>query len=462
MNRQTFCLLVAGVVASGGAFRLSAQQTGNMLIRDATVLTASHGTLAHTSILVKDGKIAAIGGGLTAPAGVPVIDATGKFVMPGIIDEHSHSAIDGGINEGAPAISPMAHIKDVLNPHDVNIYRQLAGGVTIIHVLHGSANAIGGQDAVVKLKWGAPVEEMLYPGAPQGVKFALGENPKQSHRFLSEGGARYPAVREGVENVLRTSFNAARLYEKQWDAYHAALARGEHPMPPQRNLNLDTLVGVLQGKILVHAHSYVSDEILMLLHVADDYGFKIRTLEHGLEAYKVADALKAHDVAVSTFADNWQYKLEATDGIAYNAALLTQKGVRVIINSDSDERARRLYQEAAKAIHYGGATEEQALRMITLNAAWALGIDKTVGSIDVGKDADFAIFNGHPFAPAALVTETIVDGKVYFDRAQDLAQRKTPAEYEKLFKPGSGFFGGDEERDALQQRLAAAQTGGNQ
>lgn len=432
-------------------------QGGSLFIHDATVMTASHGTLNHTSILVRDGKIAAIGETLTAPAGVQVIEGAGDYVIPGIIDEHSHTMVDGGVNEGAPSVSAMAHIKDVLNPHDISIYRQLAGGVTIVHVLHGSANVIGGEDAVVRLKWGEPIAAMLYPGAPQGIKMALGENPKRSNSFPGESAShRYPATREGVENVLVTAFTRAREYEQRWDAYRAALGRGEHPLPPRRNLDLEPLVGILKGQILVHAHSYRSDEMLMLLDVADRFGFKIRTFEHGLEGYKIWPEIKAHDVGVSTFADMWEYKNEATDGIAYNATLLAQKGIRAAVNSDSDERARRLYQEAAKAIHYGGASEEQALDMITLNPAWMLGIDKTTGSIDVGKDADFAIFSGHPFAPASLVTMTIIDGQVFFTRAKDLAQRKNAAWYERMYKAGTGFFGDflyDGQRVEVDRRL---------
>lgn len=435
-----FVLAVAAAWACAPA--PAAAQTGSLFIHDATVMTATHGTLDHASILVRDGKIVAIGERLTAPAGVPVIDGAGKYVIPGIIDEHSHTMIDGGVNEGAPSVSAMAHIKDVLNPHDINLYRQLAGGVTIIHVLHGSANPIGGLDAVVRLKWGQPIANMLYPDAPQGIKMALGENPKRSNRFPGETGPqRYPATRQGVENVLFTAFTRAREYQHRWADYRAAVARGEHPMPPRDNLDLDPLVQILEGKILIHAHSYRNDEMLMLLDLADHFGFKIRTFEHGLEGYKIWPEIKAHDVGVSTFADMWEYKNEASEAIAYAPALLAKKGVRVAVNSDSDERARRLYQEAAKAVHYGGATEQQALDMITLNPAWMLGIDRTTGSIDVGKDADFAIFNGHPFAPASHVEMTIVDGIVYFDRAKDLGSRHDAPWYERNYKGGRGFFG---------------------
>ncbi|HXE31362.1 MAG TPA: amidohydrolase family protein [Terriglobales bacterium] len=433
----SLCLAAACIGAASQAYPSPDQaatlaQPGDMLIQDATVMTATHGTLEHTSILVRAGKITAIGPSLSAPAGVAVVDGKGKYVIPGIIDEHSHTAVDGGVNEGAPSISAMTRIKDVINPHDVNLYRQLAGGVTIIHIFHGSANEIGGEDAVVRLKWGLPVDEMLYPGAPQGIKFALGENPKQT----ANPHGRYPATRQGVNDAIRTAFLQAQAYKKQWDDYHAAVARGEPVYPPRTDLNLEPLVGILDGKILVHSHSYVSAEIQALIDDSDEFHFHIATLEHCLEAYKLVNEIKAHNIGCSTFADDWSYKEEAVDGIAYNAALLEQKGVRAAINSDDDGRARRLYMDAAKVIHYGNVSEQTALQTITLNPAWMLGIDKTVGSIDVGKDADFAIFNGDPFGPSAMVVATIIDGRVFFDRSQDLARRKKVAEYENLFQPG--------------------------
>ncbi|MGH9481044.1 MAG: amidohydrolase family protein [Terriglobales bacterium] len=428
------------IAAAGQAYPSAAEaarlaQPGDLFIQNATVMTATHGTLERTSILVRAGKITAIGAALSAPAGVPVIDGAGKFVIPGIIDEHSHTAIDGGVNEGAPSISAMTRIKDVINNRDINLYRQLAGGVTIIHIFHGSANEIGGEDAVMRLKWGLPLDAMLYPNAPQGIKFALGENPKQT----ANPHGRYPATRQGVNDAIRTAFMAAQAYKKEWDGYHAAVARGERVYLPRTDLNLEPLVGILNGTILVHSHSYESDEMQALIDDSDEFHFHIATLEHCLEAYKLVNEIKAHNIGCSTFADDWSYKMEAVDGIAYNAALLEQKGVRAAINSDSDERARRLYQDAAKVIHYGDVSEQTALQTITLNPAWRLGIDKTVGSIDVGKDADFAIFNADPFGPSALVEQTVIDGQVFFDRAQDLARRKPAAEYEKLFKPAISF-----------------------
>jgi imidazolonepropionase-like amidohydrolase len=389
-------------------------------ITNATIITASHGTIEKGTVLIRNGKIAEVGANVTVPQGARVIDGTGKYVMPGIIDAHSHSMSEG-INEGSRSITAQVRIEDVLREDAIGIYRSLAGGVTALNILHGSANTIGGQNAVVKLRWGLPVDSMLFAGAPPGIKFALGENVRQTNRNVQPGSTlRYPRTRMGQEEVLREAFTRAREYQAEWKAYEqlkAATRRGQpEPIPPARDLQLDALVEILEGKRLVHAHSYRSDEIYMLLKVAKDFGFRIASLQHVLEGYKIADEIAAAGAGASTFADNWAYKLEAYDAIPHNAALMAERGVKVTINSDSDERARRLYQEAAKAIKYGGASEEEAIRMITLNAAWQLGIDKQTGSIDVGKDADLAIFSGHPFAPASRVEMTLIDGRVFFDR----------------------------------------------
>ncbi len=393
----------------------------DLVIRNATLLTVTQGTIENGAIWIHEGKIREAGRAVNAPADAKVIDATGQYVMPGIVDSHSHTAMANGINEGAPAISPQARVQDVLEPEDIDLYRALAGGVTTLNILHGSANAIGGQNATVKIKWGRPVEEMLFPGAPPGIKMALGENPKRSN--FSGGAPRFPATRMGVENVIRESFTRAREYARAWAEYRERSGRGEKVQAPERNLVLDELADVLAGKVLVHAHCYRADEISMLLDLADEFGFKIRSLQHVLEGYKVTEKIKKHGAGASTFADNWGYKMEAWDGTAYNAALMAKAGIRVAVNSDLDERARRLYQEAAKTMKYGGLSETQALRTITIDPAWMLGIDHRVGSIEPGKDADLAIFNGHPFSPYARVEKTIIDGQVFFDRARDLAAR---------------------------------------
>jgi len=389
-------------------------------ITNATILTVSHGTIPHGTIVIREGKIAAVGADVAVPAGAQVIDASGRYVMPGIIDEHSHSAGEA-INEFTNSVTAEVRMADVVREDAPTIYWQLAGGVTTINLLHGSANTIGGQNAVLKMRWGLPVDSLFFEGAPPGIKFALGENVKESN-FQPVAGRerRFPATRMGVEEVLRDAFTRAVAYRAEWQQYEATrrtLKRGQpEPIPPRRDLQLDALVEVMDGRRLVHAHCYRADEILMLLRVAHDFGFRVASLEHVLEGYKVADEIAAAGTGASTFADFWGYKLEAYDAIPYNAALMTQHGVAVAINSDDDERARRLYQDAAKTMHYGGVSETDALKMITLNPARMLGIENRVGSIDVGKDADLAIFSGHPFAPASRVEMTLVDGRVFFDR----------------------------------------------
>ena len=392
-------------------------------VTNATIITATHGTIEKGTVLIRNGKIAAVGKDIAVPAGAQIIDGTGKYVMPGIIDAHSHSSGEA-INEGSRSVTAQVRMEDVLREDAIGLYRELAGGVTTLNILHGSANTIGGQNATVKIRWGLPVDSLLFAGAPPGIKFALGENVRQTNIGNIPGRTpRYSRTRMGVEELLRESFTRAREYQAEWKTYEDAKAQGRkgakdwvEPIPPKRDLQLDALVEILEGKRLVHAHSYRSDEILMLLKVAKDFGFRIASLQHVLEGYKVADEIAAANTGASTFADNWAYKLEAFDAIPFNAALMAERGVKVSINSDSDERSRRLYQEAAKAMKYGGASEEEAIRMITLNAAWQLGVDKLTGSIDVGKDADLAIFNGHPFAPASRVEMTLIDGRVFFDR----------------------------------------------
>ncbi len=426
-------LILFGVVAALAiacvslSSRPSQAQGGSnvMLIKNATILTVTKGTIEHGSILVRDGKIAEIAGNIAAPSGATVIDATGMFVMPGIIDCHSHIAIEGGVNEGSVSDSSMANIADVLNPADPDIYRDLAGGVTVANVLHGSANAIGGQTEVIKLRWGANADGLVFQGALPGIKFALGENPKRSNNPNIPGQVRrYPESRLGVEDVIRQSFTEAVAYKKEWDDYNSAKAAGKtNLIPPRRDLRLEPLVEVLEGKRYVHSHCYRADEILMLLRVSDEFHFKVRTLQHVLEGYKVAKELAAYGVGASTFSDWWSYKQEAWDAIPYNAAIMTQKGVVVSINSDDAEEAQHLNQEAAKTMKYGGMTREQAIKMVTINPAMQLGIDKRVGSIEVGKDADFVVYNHDPLSIYAVPQKTIIDGKVYFDRDKDIAMR---------------------------------------
>ena len=424
MKRATFGAAVLWF-AAGAPLVTGAQNPGTIFIQNATVLTVTHGNIEHGSILIRDGKIAAVGADLKAPEGAAIIDATGQYVMPGIIDCHSHIAVDGSVNEAGPAVSSMANIADVLNPDDIDIYRDLAGGVTTANILHGSANPIGGQTVVIKLRWGKPASELPFQGALPGIKFALGENPKHSN-FPTPPGVqpRYPGTRLGVEEVIRQAFIEAREYKKQWDDYNQRKTAGEQNLiPPRRNVQLDPLVEVMEGKRYVHAHCYRADEILMLIRVANEFGFKVRTFQHVLEGYKIADEIAAAGAGGSTFSDWWAYKMEAFDAIPYNAALMTERGVIVSINSDDAEEARQLNQEAAKSMKYGGMTANDALKMITINPAIQLGIDKRVGSIEVGKDADLVIYNHDPLSVYAVAQKTLIDGQVYFDRQKDLAGR---------------------------------------
>src|SRR6202161_3469574 len=428
----------------------SSTPAGNpILIQNATILTITHGNIEHGSILIRDGKIAAVGTDVKAPDGATVIDAKGQYVMPGIIDCHSHIAVDGSVNEGSVSVSSMANIADVLNPDDISIYDDLSGGVTTANILHGSANPIGGQTIVIKLRWGKQASELPFQGALPGIKFALGENPKRSNFTPAPGvEPRYPATRMGVEETIREAFIEAREYKKQWDDYNRKKAAGnQNPLPPRRNEKLEPLVEVMEGKRYVHAHCYRADEILMLIRVANEFGFKVRTFQHVLEGYKIADEIAASGAGGSTFSDWWAYKMEASDAIPYNAALMAERGVIVSVNSDDAQEARQLNQEAAKTMKYGGLSANDALKLITLNPAIQLGIYARAGSICVGQDADLAIYNHDPLSVYAVVQKTLIDGQVYFDRDRDLAQRSTlAAEKQSLL---------DKEKKAAAEKKAA-------
>jgi len=395
-----------------------------LVIQNATVLTVTKGTFKG-SVLIRDGKIVEAGEKVMVPADAKVIDAGGQFLMPGIIDCHSHIAADS-INEGGVAVSSMTGTEDVLNPTAISIYRALAGGVTTANILHGSINPIGGKNVVIKMRWGKDTRHLVFEGAPPGIKFALGENPKRQGNNPGAYGLaqlRYPATRMGTEDVIRDAFTRAVAYLKRWADYKARVERGEDVVPPRRDLQLEPLVEVLEGKRYVHAHCYRADEILMLLRVADEFGFRIRTLQHVLEGYKVAREIAAHGAGASTFSDWWAYKMEAYDAIPYNAAIMVKKGVLVSLNSDDSELMRRLNTEAAKTMKWGGLTETEALSLITINPAKQLGIDHKVGSIEPGKDADLVIFDKSPLSAYAKVQKVLIDGEVYFDRDRDISER---------------------------------------
>jgi imidazolonepropionase-like amidohydrolase len=410
--------------------RAQATRSSVVAIRGGTVFTVTRGTIQNGTVVLRDGKIAAVGGPNTAiPSGADIVEASGRFVTPGIIDAHSHIAAES-INEGGTTVSSMTGIEDVLDPTDVSIYRDLAGGLTVANVLHGSANPIGGKNQVIKLRWGKDARGLVFEGAPPGIKFALGENPKDMRQFGQTGPRRYPVTRAGVEFVVRDAFSRAKVYQKEWQDYERRKKAGEDVSMPRRDLQLEPLVEILEGKRLVHSHTYRADETLMLIRLAEEMGFKIATFQHVLEGYKVADEMAKHGVGGSTFSDWWAYKIEAEDAIPYNAAIMHKRGVLVSINSDSAEHARRLNTEAAKSMHWGGLTEDEALSFVTINPAKQLKIDNRVGSLEAGKDADVVIWNKHPLSTYAIVDRVYIDGLQYYDRlAED--RRLTDAGREK-------------------------------
>ena len=398
------------IAAEYDADRQPSIKTGGIvLIKDATILTVTRGTIPRGSILIKDGKIAEVGPNVVAPEGVTVLDATGMVAMPGIIDTHSHQAVAGGVNEMSLSIVPEVRVKDVVTGDDPGIYRALAGGTTSARLLHGSANTIGGQDAVIKHKPGQAGRDLILKDNPQGVKFALGEN-------VTRRTGRFPNTRMGVEATIERAFEEGRAYRNAWKSYEAAKANGDAGPPPRRDLRLEAIAGILDGSIKIHSHCYRNDEILMLLRTTARYGVRVQSLQHVLEGYKVAAEIAAHGASASTFSDWWAYKIEAFDAIPFNAALLNQAGVQVCIKSDSEELIRHLYLEAAKMVKYGNVPEDQALAMITINPARELGLDRRLGSIEVGKDADIAIFNAHPFDGFARCELALIDGEVQFQR----------------------------------------------
>jgi imidazolonepropionase-like amidohydrolase len=387
---------------------------GDLVLRNATIHSVAAAGTVTGDLVLRGGKIARILRGGGAPEG-PSIDCSGLHVMPGIIDCHSHIACEGGLNEGTQSVTPEVRVRDVLDPRDIAIYRALAGGVTSANVLHGSANAIGGQNAVIRLKYGARPAELLFPDAPPGVKFALGENPKQSN-FSQNRGRRFPNTRMGVEAVFRRAFTEALEYDR---------ARQKDPLL-RRDLRLEALAAILRGEIRVHCHCYRADEILMILDVAREFGFRPATLQHVLEGYRVAPEMASAGVGGSTFSDWWSYKIEAFEAIPHNAALMTRAGVLTSINSDSPEQIRHLNVEAAKCMKHGGLSEAEALALITINPARQLGIDARTGSIEPGKDADLAVYNGHPLSPYSRCVLTLVEGRIRFD-GRGVRSRATPA-----------------------------------
>ena len=405
------------------------EQPEYVLVKNAVLWTVSDkGILKGYDLLIRKGVIRKIGRGISAPAGCVVIDARGKHVTPGLIDEHSHIAISRGVNEAGQAVTAEVRIGDVINPDNINIYRQLAGGVTTSQLLHGSANPIGGQAQVIKLRWGANSEDLKFRAAPPTIKFALGENVKQSN-WGNAYHTRYPQTRMGVKELFIDAFERARAYEKARQAYNRLSVRQKKKtLPPRRDLELDALSEILNHQRFIHCHSYVQSEILGLMEAAEQFGFKIATFTHILEGYKVAPEMAAHDAMASTFADWWDYKFEVYEAIPYNSALMTRAGVVTSVNSDDAEMARRLNQEAAKAMTYGGLSPEEAIKLVTINPARQLKVDERVGSLEPGKDADFVIWSGPPLSGYSRVEQTWIEGRRYFDLESDRQLRETMRE----------------------------------
>ena len=386
-------------------------QKGDLLIKNGTVITVTQGVKLNTDILIKNGKIQKIGQNLSDDK-AKVVDATDKFVMPGIIDAHSHIAIDN-VNEPTNVVTSEVNVGDAINPMDVRIYRALAGGVTSIHAMHGSANAIGGECETLKLRYGTMnPEEMRMEGAPRTIKFALGENPMRVH---GEGNRIMPRTRMGVEAVFRKAFSEALLYKKEWEKYEAGL----NTQQPIYSKRLQTLADIIDGKVIIQCHSYRADELIMLMEVLKDFGIKKLTFQHVNEGFKVAPEIAEFGAGASVFSDWWAYKFEVYYSTAYNAAILTKNGVTTSINSDDAGLIRHLYHEASKTQRYGALTDNEALRLITINPAIQLGIDDRVGSIELGKDGDIAIFDKHPLSIYTIPQMTIVDGVIRFDKEND-------------------------------------------
>ncbi|WP_376690533.1 amidohydrolase family protein [Wenzhouxiangella sp. EGI_FJ10409] len=393
-------------------------QPDAVVIRNATVWTAGEaGILEDTDVLIRRGRIAGVGQDLRAPGDAVEIDAAGRHVTPGLIDAHSHAAMVGGVNESSLISTAMVRVGDVIDADSINIYRQMAGGLTAMHLMHGSANAIGGQNIIVKLRWGADPEEMIVEGQPGVIKFALGENPKQSN--WQPDTPRYPDSRQGVNQIIDEKFQQAEAYRRR----HAQ-DRGRNAVPPRRDLEMETLLEIIDGNIHVHSHGYRADEFIALLRTAERHDFRIKALHHVLEGYKVADELVEHGAAASTFSDWYGFKYEARDAIPYNAALMHERGVLTSVNSDNPELARRMNIEAAKSVRYGGMDEHEALKLVTANPAAQLGLADRIGRVVEDLDADLVIWSGHPLSVTSRVDQTWIDGRRYFDRQRDLEARE--------------------------------------
>ena len=451
MKNTLTTLLILAVFSVGTI----AQEKGSVLIQNATLMTITDGIIENGDVLIVDGVITAIGVDLSAPSGVSVVDGTGKYVMPGIIDAHSHLNTVS-TNESRNPVTAEVTMEESINPNSVSIYRALAGGVTSIHLMHGSANVIGGQGETLKLRYGVTQDDMRFADAKRTIKFALGENPTRVH---GQGNGIQPRTRMGVEQIIRSHFDEALDYRMKREAYLTVKeayegdrrGRTAPPVPVAKNLRYDVLNDIIDGEILVHCHSYRADEILMLMRVFNDYGIKNYTFQHANEAFKVAPEIAKNGAYTSVFADWWAYKFEVYYSTAYNATILNENGVTNSINSDSNELIRHLNHEAAKTVRYGETSEADALKMITINPAKQLGIDDMVGSLEIGKQGDVAIWSGHPLSIYSKVEHTYVDGKKYFDLYMDPVDMRIAVDSEDSYTEAgfNTFIQGREEDSCM-------------
>jgi imidazolonepropionase-like amidohydrolase len=431
MKKQSYFL----AALLGLSIQLATAQVkkGSVLIKNATVITATKGTLENSDLLVQDGIIKQIGKNIAAPAGVQTIDATGKYLMPGIIDAHSHVGLDV-VNEATSPITSEVRMKDMVNPFEIGIYRALAGGITTSHAMHGSANVIGGQNATLKHRWGmTDPQDIIMQDAPRTIKFALGENPTRVH---GRGAGIQPRSRMGVEAVIRNGFNEAIQYKKAWADYTSqSTIKGSTAVAPEYSERLQTLADILDGKIIIHCHSYRADEIYMLINVAKDFNITKLVFQHTNEGFKVAPEIAKYTMGASVFADWWAYKMEVYYSTAFNAAILTANGALTSINSDDAELIRHLYHEAGKTQRYGSLTDDQAIALITINPAKQLGIDDKVGSLEVGKNADMVIFENHPLSVYAIPQMTFIDGVKYFDIKENADDQRLRISATEMVEP---------------------------
>jgi N-acetylglucosamine-6-phosphate deacetylase len=398
-------------------------QPATLHVKNATVWTCGPaGKIDNGDIIIESGKISAVGKTLETPENATIIDASGKHITPGLIDAHAHIALSGGVNEGSHAITSEVRTKDIINPDDIHIYRQLGGGVTTICTLHGSANPIGGTYAVIKLRWGVLPNEMIVEDAIDGIKFALGENVKQSNWNTPK--PRYPDTRMGVMEIIEDAFQAAKDYREEWEIYKEKSISNKNLIAPRKILRYEKILDILEGRTIIHCHAYRQDEVLALLRLSEKMNFKINVFIHILEGYKIAKELREYGAMATAFSDWWAYKMEAYDAIPYNGAIMHDQGIVVSYNSDSSELARRMNTEASKAVKWGDVPPEEALKFVTINAAKQLFIDHRAGSLEEGKDADFVIWSGSPISTFSVCEQTWIDGRKYFDINEDKERRK--------------------------------------